>query len=171
MSAKQILATLTTVLALIAVGSSTHAADIPEQVSINTMSVLFDGVEFDHAMHTELGEDCSVCHHHTTGTGTSDERCVSCHANSEEVATVGCRDCHTADPFSAEHINRRSQEIFQFHIDVPGLKAAYHWNCLGCHEKMDGPTGCQDCHARTPAGDAFYHAEASGTTTSGKSGH
>ncbi len=99
MSAKQILATLTTVLALIAVGSSTHAADIPEQVSIDTMSVLFDGVEFDHAMHTELGEDCSACHHHTTGTGTSDERCVSCHANSDEVATVGCRDCHAAIRF------------------------------------------------------------------------
>ena len=171
MSAKQILTTLTMVLALIAVGSLTRAADMPEQVSINSMTVLFDGVEFDHAMHTDLGEDCSACHHHTTGTGTNDERCVSCHANSGEAASVACRDCHAAEPFSAEHINRKSQEIYQFHIDRPGLKAAYHWNCIGCHEKMDGPTGCQDCHARTPEGDAFYHAEATGSATSGKSGH
>ena len=159
------------VLALIAVGRSTQAADMPEQVSLDTMAVLFDGVEFDHAMHTDLGEDCSACHHHTTGTGTTDERCVSCHANSDEVASVGCRDCHAADPFSAEYINRESQEIYQFHIDRPGLKAAYHWNCIGCHGEMGGPTDCQDCHARTPEGDAFYHADASGSSTSDEGGH
>jgi hypothetical protein len=33
---------------------------------------------------------------------------------------------------------------------------------MGCHEEMDGPTGCQDCHARTEAGDEFYHADAKG---------
>lgn len=171
MSAKLILTTLTMVLTFIAVGNLAQAADMPDQVSIDTMSVLFEGVEFDHAMHTELGEDCSACHHHATGTGTTDERCVSCHANSDEVASVGCRSCHASEPFSAEHINRKSEEIYKFHIDMPGLKAAYHWNCIGCHEEMDGPTGCQDCHARTPEGDAFYHSDASSASTSGKSGH
>ena len=83
MSAKQILTTLTMVMALLAVGRLTQATDMPEQVSLDTIAVLFDGVDFDHAMHTDLGEDCSACHHHTTGTGTTDERCVSCHANSD----------------------------------------------------------------------------------------
>ena len=164
MSCKQILATLITILAFLMGGSMATAAEMPDQVSINAMSEMFEGVEFDHAMHTELGEDCSVCHHHTTGTGTADARCVSCHANSEEVAAVGCSDCHVAAPFSAENLNLESQEIYQFHIDRPGLKAAYHWNCLGCHEEMDGPTECVDCHSRTPKGEAFYHMEATGAS-------
>jgi hypothetical protein len=61
--------------------------------------------------------------------------------------------------------------LYQYHVDMPGLKAAYHWNCVGCHEVMDGPTGCQDCHARTVEGDTFYRANASDTSTSGTSGH
>jgi hypothetical protein len=162
MGSKQLLTGLITALVFFVVSMAT-AADMPEQVLIDSMSEMFEGVEFDHTMHTELGEDCSVCHHHTTGSGTADERCVSCHANSEEVATVGCRDCHIADPFSAEQINRESLELYQFHIDRPGLKAAYHWNCLGCHEEMDGPTECKDCHTRTPEGDAFYHQDATGS--------
>lgn len=167
MSSKQMITTFITALAFIAVGSLAVAADMPEQVSLDSMVELFESAEFDHTMHTELGEDCSVCHHHTTGTGNADERCVSCHGNSPEVATVACRDCHVSDPFSAEQINQVSMEIYQFHIDRPGLKAAYHWNCLGCHEAMDGPTDCQDCHARTPKGDAFYHQNASGSSDSG----
>lgn len=168
MSSKQILAILISALAII-VGSTVMAADMPDQVTIDSMVEMFEGVEFDHTMHTELGEDCSVCHHHTTGTGNADERCVGCHGSSEAVSVVGCSDCHVVAPFSAEQINHESLEIYQFHIDRPGLKAAYHWNCLGCHEAMDGPTDCQDCHARTPKGDAFYHYDASGSAD--MSGH
>jgi hypothetical protein len=169
MSFKQVLATLISTLAFMFVASICVAAEMPDQVSLDSMSEMFEAAEFDHTMHTELGEDCSVCHHHTTGTGTTDERCVSCHGDSDAVAAVGCSDCHIADPFSAEQINQKSATIYKFHIDRPGLKAAYHWNCLGCHEVMDGPTGCQDCHARTPAGDAFYHQDASGDSEA--SGH
>ena len=35
-----------------------------------------------------------------------------------------------------------------------------HRNCIDCHEKMKGPTGCQDCHQRTKEGDAFYNSGA-----------
>jgi hypothetical protein len=76
-----------------------------------------------------------------------------------------------ANPFSAENINREALDRYQFHIDTPGLKAAYHWNCVGCHEEMDGPTDCQDCHARTPDGDDFYHHDAKGLSAAGKGGH
>jgi hypothetical protein len=171
MSAKQILTTLMTALAFVmAVTMAQAFDDTPDQVSIDIMAQYFDAVEFDHEMHTELGEDCSACHHHTTGTGTTDERCVRCHADSNEAATVSCRDCHLVAPFSAEQIHREAADVYQFHIDTPGLKAAYHWNCMGCHEKMDGPTDCQDCHARTAEGDAFYHADAQPSASHG-SGH
>jgi hypothetical protein len=168
MSAKKIVITLMTVLAIVAASSLALAAEMPEQVTLDSMAVLFEGVEFDHDMHTELGEDCSACHHHTTGTGTTDERCLRCHADSDEVEEVGCSDCHLANPFSAENIYKEALDRYQFHIDTPGLKGAYHWNCVGCHEEMDGPTDCEDCHARTPQGDAFYHKDAS---PSGKGSH
>lgn len=171
MSAQQVLTTLMMALALIATGSTAQVFAMPDQVSLDTMVKLFEGVEFNHAMHTELGEDCSGCHHHTTGTGTTKEQCVRCHADSKEVASVGCRDCHVADPFSAEHLAIKARDRYQFHLDTPGLKAAYHWNCVGCHEKMGGPIDCQDCHTRTPQGDAFYRAEATGSPPTAKSGH
>lgn len=171
MSAKQVLTTLMIALALLVTGSAIKAFDMPEQVSIDTMAALFEAVEFDHAMHTELGEDCSACHHHTTGTGTTNTQCIRCHADSNGFATVGCSDCHVADPFSAENINREVSDRYLFHIDKPGLKAAYHWNCIGCHETMGGPTDCQDCHARTPAGDAFYRADAAGSQQAAQGGH
>jgi len=57
MSAKQIVTTLITVLAIMAASSFALAAEMPEQVSLDSMAVLFEGVEFDHAMHTDLGED------------------------------------------------------------------------------------------------------------------
>ena len=171
MSAKQILTTLMMALALVAPVRLAQAVEMPEQVSLDTLAELFAGVEFDHSKHADLGEDCSACHHHTTGTGTTDKRCVRCHADSDEVASVGCTGCHVADPFSAEHINLQALDRYQYHVDTPGLKAAYHWNCVGCHEQMDGPTGCQDCHARTAEGDAFYNAAASGTASSDPDGH
>lgn len=148
-----------------------RAGEMPETVTLDTMTNYFQGVEFDHTLHVDLGEDCSVCHHHTTGTGTADERCISCHGRDDEVASVNCHSCHAEDPFSAEAINRDSLELYQFHIDTPGLKAAYHWNCLGCHERMDGPTDCRQCHARTEEGDALYHADVSGVASGGAGGH
>jgi hypothetical protein len=166
MSAKQSLIVGFTVLVLATTSCLSMAYEVPVQRTLDSMADLFAGVEFDHAMHTELGEDCSACHHHTTGTGTADERCVSCHGEDEGGAVVACRECHEAEPFSAERIQDQAKNIYRFHVDKPGLKAAYHWQCLGCHEQMDGPTGCQDCHTRTAEGDAFYHAEASRTSGS-----
>ena len=171
MSAIRFYTTLMTGLIVALATTMTLAYDeMPEQVRIDIMTQYFDSVAFDHAMHTELGADCSTCHHHATGTGTSDPRCLRCHADSTEVASVGCSQCHVVDPFSAEHMNREAADVYQFHIDTPGLKAAYHWNCIGCHQEMDGPTDCQDCHARTPLGDAFYHAEVQATGFA-ESGH
>lgn len=133
-----------------------YGQDMPDSVELNSLSQLFDGVTFDHEMHLSVSDDCSVCHHHTTGTGVSDERCAKCHSNSDVVETVACQGCHAAEPFSAAAIHGENQN--DYHFDVPGLKGAYHLNCLGCHQEMEGPVGCQDCHDRNEAGDAFYHA-------------
>ena len=138
------------------------AADEPDSVVLDSLVNLYEAVEFDHMLHTELGEDCSVCHHHTTGTGPENANCARCHADSPENDVVACSSCHEVEPFAAEVLKKKAENPLLYHNDKPGLKAVYHLNCISCHEDMDGPTGCQDCHARTEAGDAFYHADATG---------
>jgi len=145
--------------------------DAPDLILLDSLSELYDGVSFDHAMHVDLAEGCSTCHHHTTGTGAVDERCGRCHTESREETVVACRDCHARDPFSAAAL--RDQNQAAYHIDKPGLKGAYHLNCLGCHEQLGAPVGCGDCHTRTTAGDAFFHAgiQVPADMTGGKHGH
>lgn len=133
------------------------ASDAPDEVTIDVIAKYYEPVEFDHAMHTDLAEDCSVCHHHSTGTGTTDVYCSRCHGEYQELAKVSCQDCHSVDSFSAEMINRQGQQDL-YHVDLLGLKAAYHQSCLGCHQEMDGPVGCEDCHAKTDAGEKLFDA-------------
>ena len=147
---------------LLGVAGSVAAAPTggPDQVTLDRLSSLFDGVNFNHAAHVEIAGDCATCHHHTTGDGAGGERCGRCHAQSPKSAVVACRDCHVADPFTAAQLERKADDRYQYHVDKPGLKAAYHWNCLGCHEDSGGPTGCEDCHTRNAAGNQFYHSGA-----------
>lgn len=145
------------------------ASDAPDEVSIDAIAHYYDAVQFDHAMHVGIA-DCSACHHHTTGTGAANEFCAKCHTEKVDMDVVACRDCHAKDPFSAENI-RLNKESFVFHDDKPGLKAAYHLNCLGCHKEMDGPTGCQDCHARNDEGDKFFDAGAYAPEPGAGEGH
>jgi len=132
------------------------AADAPETVEIDSLAKLYNGVHFDHAMHTEIAS-CGQCHHHTTGDKVTDPNCVRCHAKSGEADTVACRDCHSRERFSKEDLSKLDNPHL-YHIDKPGLKGAYHLNCVECHQKMGGPTGCQDCHGMTAAGEQMFHA-------------
>ncbi|MDX2479244.1 MAG: cytochrome c3 family protein [Desulfuromusa sp.] len=151
---------------------SVYAMDAPDSVTIDAIAKYYEPVEFDHAMHTDLAEDCSVCHHHSTGTGTTDLYCSKCHSQYEELVKVSCQDCHAADSFSAEAINRQGQKDL-FHSDMIGLKGAYHQNCLGCHQEMDGPVGCEDCHAKTDEGEKLFNSGkyAPEPTAHAESGH
>ena len=68
--------------------------------------------------HSDTETLCSGCHHRSP-IGTRPPPCRACHAE-------------TADPTR----------------DRPGLKVAYHRQCMGCHIAMDLPQqGCTDCHA------------------------
>ena len=84
---------------------------------------LYAPVHFMHGKHVALlKEDCSACHHLRP-------------KDHEASDTVACDSCH--------------QRAFDpAHPDRLGLKAAYHNQCMGCHEKSQaGPTGCTECHA------------------------
>ncbi len=144
-------------LALAAVQADCHAKNIPETIELGSLANLYEKVNFHHARHIMLIKDCAECHHHTTGTLNQNPNCIRCHKNSGATASVACRDCHSAQPFSAEGL--RAKKKTAYHADLPGLKGAYHQSCSGCHGKMGGPTGCRECHARNKKGDAFFSAD------------
>lgn len=152
------LAGVLVVLFLAAVPDTSRGITVPDTVILNTQSKLYEPFTFDHAKHIQLTKECSNCHHHTTGTLVQDPNCVRCHRNSSETREVSCKGCHQTDSFSATAMHEKDPKTY--HKDKPSLKAAMHRNCLGCHENMKGPMGCQDCHQRTKEGDAFYYSGA-----------
>jgi len=154
---------LSTVVAMLLCFSSIStialAGDGPDEVEINYFAQLYEPVFFDHAMHEEvIDSECAFCHHHTLGTQIQDENCMRCHAESSAIEKISCPECHSNKRFEAEYLNRIHADNTLYHLDKVGLKAAYHIRCMNCHEEMGVANGCQDCHARSDAGDKFYHA-------------
>jgi len=150
------LAGVLVVLLLAAVPGTSRGITVPDTVTLNNQSKLYEPFNFNHAKHIQLTKECSYCHHHTTGTLDQNSNCIRCHRNSSETKVVSCKGCHQTDPFSADALKEKDPKTY--HLDKPSLKAAMHRNCITCHEKMKGPVGCQDCHKRTKEGDAFYNS-------------
>ncbi len=95
-------------------------ADAPGITVIDGLSSLYGPVRFDCKAHAEMamiGGGCAVCHHHETGKKVN--RCSACHGS----------------PLSEGGISK------------PGLKAAYHGQCLDCHRETGSGIGCSFCHA------------------------
>ena len=114
-------------------------ADIPEKVIIEVLAHEYGSVELPHRkivqtlveniqdsklagyFHRDQATICQGCHHNSPISKTP-PRCVSCHG----------KPFDEKNPFS------------------PGLKAAYHLQCMGCHDEMgiEQPksTECTSCH-------------------------
>jgi hypothetical protein len=91
----------------------------PELSILNALEKIYEPVTFSHGMHTLVADDCATCHHH-----------------SEPGVTLACKECHGV-PFDPKN------------LDMPGLKGAYHLQCMGCHREIgSGPLGCTECHAK-----------------------
>ena len=83
----------------------------------------YSPVRFAHRQHAASTKDCSVCHHYRPKDNNMPE-------------TARCSSCHQ-DSFNPGHAERI------------GLKAAFHLQCLTCHEgKNKGPLACQGCHLK-----------------------
>lgn len=159
MKIKSIITAMVATFALVAGFSSLATAAVPPaQVRIDQLSKDFAPVQFDHASHVEMVGDCGECHHHTTGAPSKNPDCMRCHDSGSTSERIACRNCHVPEPFSADYLKKMAEDRKRYHRDPLGLKGAYHRNCMGCHESSGGPTGCLDCHARTDAGDALFHA-------------
>lgn len=110
--------------------------EIPETIIIDRLSKRYKATEFPHGkiirtlvngvndsrlamvFHNEQGLVCQGCHHNLPVTRKPS----------------GCSTCHEAGPH--KKLNAK-----------PDLKAAYHIQCMECHDMMKvGKTGCTDCH-------------------------
>jgi hypothetical protein len=101
-----------------------YPTDIPETITLDSLSTRYGPVEFSHGQHANIAGNCAKCHHH-----------------SPKGSTPACGECH--ESIVVYHYNAEKREP-----DL-GLKGAYHRQCMGCHEKMEsGPVGCTDCHEK-----------------------
>ena len=122
-----------------AVRSTYAQADIPEVVEIKDLSNQYDSVKLPHRkivnklaagtekndlaahFHRDPGTLCQGCHHKSP-VSAKPPKCASCHG----------KPFDNRDPFK------------------PGLMAAYHIQCMNCHQEMgiDQPvsTNCTGCH-------------------------
>lgn len=119
----------------------------PDIVMLDSLRTKFGGVQFDHGLHDAYA-GCTECHHHLTGMVSTSPDCRSCHRTAISKSSIACKGCHLSDRFSLESLSYLSKRA-GYHIDIVGLKGAYHLRCLGCHLSLTaGPTGCRDCHQR-----------------------
>lgn len=116
-----------------------HDDDIPEIKIIGELSDQYKFVEFPHQkilnkLVDNIKDNKLATYFHTE----KETICQACHHNSPaSQKPPGCTTCH-GKPFDKMNPTR------------PGLKAAYHQLCLGCHKEMQiekpSPTGCTECH-------------------------
>jgi hypothetical protein len=101
--------------------SSRNMKDAPDTITLEKMGEFYGPVEFTHSDHADYAEDgCTQCHHH----------------QSPAEKFKPCGTCHDRKPFQTGD-----------KLNTPGLKGAFHRQCLGCHvEGGSGPTECADCH-------------------------
>jgi hypothetical protein len=114
-------------------------ADIPDKVLIKTMAEKYEPVELPHrrivnALLGKIKESKLVNHFHQDK-GTI---CQGCHHNSPPSTKPPlCGSCH-------------GKPLSEPNLAMPGLLAAYHRQCMGCHFEMgiEKPvsTDCTACH-------------------------
>lgn len=124
-----------------AVKGTYPAEEIPEKLVMKDLSDKYEQVEFPHRkivlslvdridgskkaaklaayFHDDKATVCQGCHHHSP----------------ESPKPPRCGNCH-GKPFDQENLQK------------PGIMAAYHLQCMGCHEAMglQKPKECLDCH-------------------------
>lgn len=106
------------------VDARTH--EVPDVIILDELERLYLPVPFDHKGHAQMAEmadGCVVCHHYTPA-GQQHPACKTCH----DMSTAGT-------------------DIYK-----PGLKGAYHQQCLNCHRDWTDEKDCDICHRRKAGG-------------------
>jgi hypothetical protein len=92
-------------------------------VLIDQLSVQYVPVVFAHKLHAQMTE--------MTG------GCALCHHYNPSRRILRCRECHSTSSGK--------------NLEKPGLKGAYHRQCLSCHREWSHETECSVCHAKKTA--------------------
>jgi hypothetical protein len=94
------------------------AEDVPELLVIDTLSNEYEPSVFTHKLHAEMAAMSGGC--------------ASCHHFNPPGKILACVDCHEAGA--------------RTDLSKPGLKGAYHRQCLTCHREWSNTTNCTVCH-------------------------
>ncbi len=92
----------------------------PDIVIMDQLVNLYQPVPFAHKLHASMSDmsgGCSFCHHYSE----------------VDKDVPPCRECHEISPAVGD-------------LQQPGLKGAYHRQCIGCHRDWSDETGCIACH-------------------------
>jgi len=109
----------------------------PNIVIMDELQDAYLPVPFDHKGHADMAEmtdGCVICHHYTPE-GKEHPACKACH----DIAVKGTG------------------------IRKPGLKGAYHRQCLNCHKDWIDTSDCGICHRRRASGPRIRDAASPST--------
>ena len=103
-----------------------ESSKMPHQKIVARLDKIVRGSKLAQRFHRRTETLCAGCHHHSP-LGVRPGPCTACHSNK-------------ADPIR----------------DKPSLKAAYHRQCMGCHQKMkiEKALECTECHKETAKGES-----------------
>ncbi len=114
---------------------------VPEKVEIDAMVDQYEAAEMPHrkivqALTEKMRDNSLAAVFHTR----QETLCAGCHHNSPpSLNPPGCASCHPAGKAVSES-------------GRPGLKGAYHGQCIGCHQQMGlekpAATDCKACHEK-----------------------
>ena len=118
--------------------------DIPDLVILDQLSKtekLYEPVPFDHKANANMAQiagQCKTCHHRTpengatrAGAGATATRVAGEKDQENAARHPACRTCH---------------EPHRTDLRQPGLKGAYHRQCLNCHREWAEANNCNVCH-------------------------
>ena len=116
------------------IADATHSYMVLDSPILNRTDEPFDDlygpVRFMHLKHAADVGDCTACHHYKPADAATTD------AAGGKPPVLRCAACHQK-PFNADLPDR------------VGLKAAYHQQCMGCHEeRKQGPVDCAGCHEK-----------------------
>ncbi len=107
-------------------GEPIPAERTPDSVVLGELSNLYVPVTFPHKLHATMSaieSGCTLCHHYTP----------------TDKSHPPCRECHEPGPAEGN-------------LRQPGLKGAYHRQCLLCHREWSHDTNCDACHVKKAGG-------------------
>ena len=108
-----------------------NAEDAPELFTIDILSGEYEASIFTHKLHAEMSAMSGGC--------------ASCHHFNPPGKILSCINCHEAG--------------LQSDMNKPGLKGAYHRQCLNCHREWSHTTNCTVCHAAKGTKNAANKSE------------